>query len=295
MKDNTIELKNFQPKKVFFIGIDSDGCVFDTMELKHKECFCPQYINHFNLQSVSKYAREVWDFVNLYSKTRGINRFKGLIRAIELLTDRKEVKERKAIMPDLSGLKAWVEREDKLGNPALEKEIEKKDVPELKEVYNWSIDVNETVEKIVRNVPPFPYARKCLETIKNDADTIVVSQTPINALEREWKENGIDSLVRLIIGQEMGTKEEHIRYTTGNNYSPEKMLMIGDAPGDLKAAKSNNALFFPIIPGKEEESWKLLYEEALEKFFNLSYEGRYEKSLIEEFDKALPENPSWEI
>lgn len=295
MKDNTIELKNFQPKKVFFIGIDSDGCVFDTMELKHKECFCPQYINHFNLQSVSKYAREVWDFVNLYSKTRGINRFKGLIRAIELLTDRKEVKERKAIMPDLSGLKAWVEREDKLGNLALEKEIEKKDVPELKEVYNWSIDVNETVEKIVRNVPPFPYARKCLETIKNDADTIVVSQTPINALEREWRENGIDSLVRLIIGQEMGTKEEHIQYTAGNNYSPEKMLMIGDAPGDLKAAKSNNALFFPIIPGKEEESWKLLYEEALEKFFNLSYEGRYEKSLIEEFDKALPENPSWEI
>ena len=295
MKDNTIELKNFQPKKVFFIGIDSDGCVFDTMELKHKECFCPQYINHFNLQSVSKYAREVWDFVNLYSKTRGINRFKGLIRAIELLTDRKEVKERKAIMPDLSGLKAWVEREDKLGNLALEKEIEKKDIPELKEVYNWSIDVNETVEKIVRNVPPFPYARKCLETIKNDADTIVVSQTPINALEREWRENGIDSLVRLIIGQEMGTKEEHIQYTAGNNYSPEKMLMIGDAPGDLKAAKSNNALFFPIIPGKEEESWKLLYEEALEKFFNLSYEGRYEKSLIEEFDKALPENPSWEI
>ena len=28
----------------FFIGIDSDGCVFDTMEVKHKECFIPNMI-----------------------------------------------------------------------------------------------------------------------------------------------------------------------------------------------------------------------------------------------------------
>ena len=35
-----VELK---PKYDFFIGIDSDGCAFDTMEIKHKECFCPQH------------------------------------------------------------------------------------------------------------------------------------------------------------------------------------------------------------------------------------------------------------
>jgi hypothetical protein len=33
------------------------------------------FIKHFHLQAESKYAREVWDFVNLYSKTRGANRF----------------------------------------------------------------------------------------------------------------------------------------------------------------------------------------------------------------------------
>ena len=42
----------------FFVGIDSDGCVFDTMELKHKECFIPAFIQHYGLQGVSKYARE---------------------------------------------------------------------------------------------------------------------------------------------------------------------------------------------------------------------------------------------
>jgi hypothetical protein len=67
-------LEEFKPAKGFFIGIDSDGCVFDTMEIKHKECFAPMFIKHFGLQAASKYAREVWEFVNLYSKSRGVSR-----------------------------------------------------------------------------------------------------------------------------------------------------------------------------------------------------------------------------
>ena len=42
--------------------------------------------------------------------------------------------------------------------------------------------------------------------------------------------------------------------------------MIGDAPGDLKAARANDALFFPINPGHEDESWERFYEEAVHKF-----------------------------
>ena len=48
-------LKNMQAEKEFFIGIDSDGCVYDTMEIKHKECFCPGFIKHMSFQSISKY------------------------------------------------------------------------------------------------------------------------------------------------------------------------------------------------------------------------------------------------
>ena len=66
------------PKHDFLVGIDSDGCVFDSMELKHKECFVPNFINHYGLQGVSKYAREAAEFVNLYSKSRGANRFPAL-------------------------------------------------------------------------------------------------------------------------------------------------------------------------------------------------------------------------
>ena len=86
MSDPALKLKELKPEKEFFIGIDSDGCVFDTMEIKHKECFCPQFVNHYGLQPVSRYAREAWEFVNLYSKTRGVNRFKAVTRALDLLS-----------------------------------------------------------------------------------------------------------------------------------------------------------------------------------------------------------------
>ena len=52
---------DWTPRHPFLIGIDSDGCVFDTMDLKHRECFCPKYILHFGLQAMSNAAREVWE------------------------------------------------------------------------------------------------------------------------------------------------------------------------------------------------------------------------------------------
>ena len=30
-------LADMQPHHPFFVGIDSDGCAFDSMEIKHKE------------------------------------------------------------------------------------------------------------------------------------------------------------------------------------------------------------------------------------------------------------------
>jgi len=84
-------LERFEPQHEFFVGIDSDGCAFDTMELKHKECFIPNTINYYELQGVSKYAREAAEFVNLYSKSRGVNRFPALIETLEWLQRRPEV------------------------------------------------------------------------------------------------------------------------------------------------------------------------------------------------------------
>ncbi len=293
MSDPARELKEFTPNREFFIGIDSDGCVFDSMEIKQKECFCPAFVNVFGMQPVSKYARETLEFVNLYSKTRGVNRFIAVLRVLELLNKRPEVKARNVSIPPMQGLKDWVDRESKLGNPALEAELERNPDPDLKLAYKWSIEANEAISKIVHDIPPFPLVRECLEKMNTRADTVVVSQTPLEALEREWEENKIDGLVSIIAGQEMGTKAQHIEFAANTKYDREKILMIGDAPGDFKAAKANDALFFPVNPGHEEASWELFFEEALDRFFAGTYAGAYEEQLIKKFDTYLPEHPPW--
>ncbi len=287
-------LKALKAEKKFFIGIDSDGCVFDSMEIKHKECFCPAYINHFNLQAVSKYARETWEFVNLYSRTRGVNRFRAVIHSLDLLAGREEVIRRNVKIPGMDALREWIKIESKLGNPALKKIIDKNDSIELSQLYEWSIDVNNTVEKIVRNVPPFPLVKESLQKIQKLADSIVISSTPVETLEREWKESNISKYVKMIAGQEMGTKTEHFLYAAKGKYNDDRILMVGDAPGDLKAAKDNNALYFPIIPGQEEKSWELFYKEGLDRFFNGTFAGEYEKKLIDNFFIHLPELPPWQ-
>ena len=63
--------------------------------------------------------------------------------------------------------------------------------------------------------------------------------------------------------------------------------MIGDAPGDLEAARSIDALFYPIIPGGEAASWQRLREEGLARFCAGTWRGEYEEKLIQEFMRSL--------
>jgi len=292
MSDPAQVLRDFKPSTEFFVGIDSDGCIFDSMEIKHKECFTPMFIKHFDLQAVSKYAREVWEFVNLYSKTRGANRFPALVRGLNLLRERPQVKARAVKVPDTEVLDEWIQRETKLGNATLNAEV-KNGNKGLEQVKRWSDAVNAQIEDIVKGVPPFPLVRECLEKVIQKADSMCISQTPADALKREWAEHGLDRFVKMIAGQEMGTKTEHIKFAATGKYTANRILMIGDAPGDFSAAKKNGALFFPINPGNEEASWERLYREALDRFFDDAYAGDYEAKLVKEFDACLPETPAW--
>jgi len=292
MSDPAQVLRDFKPSKEFFIGIDSDGCIFDSMEIKHKECFAPMFIKHFRLQAASKYAREVWEFVNLYSKTRGANRFPALVRALNLLRQHPPVVARRVPVAETRALEAWIGRETKLGNATLAAEVEHGNRG-LEQVKRWSDAVNAAIEDIVQGVPPFPLVRECLERINQQADAICISQTPAEALKREWAEHRLDRCVKMIAGQEMGTKAEHLKSAAAGKYAANKILMIGDAPGDYQAARKNSALFYPINPGSEEQSWSRLFNEALDRFFGGAYAGDYEAQLVKQFDACLPEHPHW--
>lgn len=279
------------PQHDFLVGIDSDGCAFDTMEVKHKECFIPNIIEHYHLAGVSKYAREAAEFVNLYSKSRGINRFPALVEALEWLKDRAEVVARGVEVRIPPALADWIKRETKLANPALEAAVKTTNDPDLKQALEWSKAVNVSVGRVVHNVPPFPFVRECLEKLQAKADLFVVSATPNEALEREWEEHDLAKYVRAICGQEVGTKKETL--TNAKKYPANHTLMIGDAPGDHQAAQANNALFYPINPGHEDASWKRLLDEGIDKFFSGTFAGKYQADLLAEFDGYLPATPPW--
>ena len=295
-QDAAAALKNFQPKHDYFVGIDSDGCAFNSMEVKHNDCFSVNLIKHFGLPAVSRQVHQAWDFVNLYSKTRGCNRFKAILLVCDFLREMPKVQKVGVSVPDFPYLRAWAETETKLGNPTLEAVIENAtgaQREELSQVLGWSLAVNDSIAEIVHNLPPFPGVRETLQSLRGRADAIVVSATPNEALKREWAEHNIDQYVEVIAGQEMGSKTEHLTLTAQGRYPLDHILMIGDAPGDLKAARDVGALFFPVNPGYEEESWERLVNVGMDKFFNNEYAGAYETRLIEDFEALLPEVPPW--
>lgn len=287
------ELTALAPKYEFFVGIDSDGCAFDSMEIKHKECFCPQIIKYWDLQAVSKYAREAVEFVNLYSKWRGTNRWPALIMTLDLLRERPEVIKRGVKIPQAQKVRDFIASGKPLSNDGLKAYMAEHPDPELEHALKWSKAVNDAVNDIVHNLPPFPYVRESLELIQKKADAVVVSATPTEALLKEWEEHKIDQYVRAIAGQELGTKKQHLKIAAVGKYGANHVLMIGDALGDLDAARANNALFFPINPGHEEESWEQFYKEGFQKFLAGEFAEAYEAALIAEFDKLLPTVPPW--
>ena len=287
-------LAEMQPQYDFFVGIDSDGCAFDTMEIKHKECFAPNIIKHWHLQAASKYAREAAEFVNLYSKWRGINRWPALVMVFDLLRERPEVQARNIVPPQANDIRAFISNDAfPKSNDGLKAYMVDHASAELETAWTWTNAVNDTVTDMVHGIPPYPFVRESLSHLAGSADMIVVSATPLEALVREWKEHDISQYVRVIAGQEMGKKQLHLELAAKGKYASDHILMVGDAPGDMRAAKANGALFFPVNPGHEETSWQRFYEEAVHKFLNEEYSGAYETALIEEFEAMLPDTPPW--
>jgi phosphoglycolate phosphatase-like HAD superfamily hydrolase len=287
------DLQGFQAQQRSFVGVDSDGCVFPTMDAKQKEHFHPLIIQCWGLEKIEPQLRASAEFVNLYSKWRGKNRFPNLLLAFELLHDWDEVRATGVRLPDLTALRAYCNSGLPLGNPTLRAEVARTRDPELQRLLDWSLAVNVDIDQHMRPAPPFPWAIRSLEKMQGHSDLIVVSQTPEEALIKEWEHHHIDHLVRLIAGQELGTKTEHIRCASQNRYPAGQVLMIGDAPGDYVAAQDNQAAFFPILPGHEDQSWQRFHDEAYDLFLQGNYTGSYADRLIREFQDSLSDTPPW--
>ncbi|MFV0412416.1 MAG: HAD family hydrolase [Oscillospiraceae bacterium] len=284
-------LSSFQPSYQFLVCIDSDGCAFDTMEIKHKECFCPATIYGWGLQAVSKYAREVWEYTNLYSGTRGLNRFSTLLSTLQLLEEREEVKEYGAdfTFPSYGSLAAWVQSGSPKTNQWLQ---EHQDDSTLARTLQWSLQCNERIAQMVHGIPPFPGVRECLAEISRFADIAVVSATSHSALMKEWAEHDLLKYSKVVCGQETGSKQECIARLLAH-YAPQNIIMVGDSLGDLAAANANGTLFYPIRLNDEIRSWREFRTVAQSSFPQGSYKEKEEGAYIQAFKQLLPNTPPW--
>jgi phosphoglycolate phosphatase-like HAD superfamily hydrolase len=289
-------LIGFEPQHDFFIGIDSDGCAFDVMDVKQKECFTPITIRSWGLQPIYKYARETAEWVNLYSKWRGVNRWPALVKVFELLAERPEVQACgvAARVPEGKALKEFIASGYALSEGGLKSYIAAgHGDEEMWRGLEWTQAIDALVAETVRGFPPFPKVRESLQKLHTRADMIVVSVTSSETLRREWGEHGIAQYMSAIAGQDMGSKVQHLEWAAKGKYPDDRILVMGDAPGDRNAARSVGALFYPINPGREELSWQRFYDEASDRFLDGTYAGPYEAELIAEFEELLPDTPPW--
>lgn len=245
------DIEAFTPAKKFLLCVDSDGCVMDSMTPKHKLCFGPLMIREWSLGEYENEILRLWEKVNLYSQTRGVNRFKGL--AIVL----KEVNANYMPIVGIGNLLHWSES-DELSEQSLMRKIEANhEVAIFKKALAWSRAVNRASAELGEEIiSPFEGVREALEYAHAFADIAVVSGADPEALYGEWLRHGLLCHTDLLLAQNAGRKSYCIEMLLKKGYEKNAVLMCGDAPGDLYAAEQNGIHFYPITVGKEKENWK---------------------------------------
>lgn len=262
----------------FLICVDSDGCAMNTMDIKHFRCFGPCMVTEWGLEKWRGEILARWNEINLYTMTRGINRFKGLVKSLG------EIREKYCEIEDFSRLEQWVKEIAELSNDALEHEIKRADSVCLRKALSWSRAVNRAVERLPEEEKlPFEGVREALKQAWRNADIAVVSSANPGAVLEEWDLHGLLEYTDVALAQDSGSKEFCIGELMKRGYQPEHVLMCGDAPGDLEAAKKNGVYFYPILVRREAESWEEFREVGLKHFLEGSYGGQYQAKKERQF------------
>lgn len=274
--------KEIGVRKEFLICVDSDGCAIDTMEVKHVKCFGPCMVEVWGLQQWEDEILDRWNVINLYSMTRGINRFKGLLMALQ------EIDKKYTPIEGLDDFYDWCEITSQLSNKSLEEEINKVDSVCLKKALEWSNAVNASIKKLPNEEKKaFVGVKEALAKVKEEANIAVVSSANREAVLEEWEEHGLLEYVDVIFAQDAGTKSKCIADLLELGYNRANVVMVGDAPGDYDAATKNGVFFYPILVKKETQSWKEFEENGWSHLKEGTYAGAYASEKYRQFKENL--------
>ena len=277
-----VTLSEFKKTKDFLVCVDSDGCAMDTMDIKHIRCFGPCMVEVWKLQKWEKEILKRWNEINLYTITRGINRFKGLSIALT------EINKQYQAIDGIQDLNFWSKNADELSNEALKREIENHpDKTIFKLALKWSENVNSSIKELPESeIKPFPLVKEALKLAHEKADIAIVSSANLGAVLDEWEKHGLLEHTDIVLTQNVGSKAFCISELLKKGYNKENVLMCGDAPGDLKAAETNEVFYYPILVKKEKESWQDFINQGFSHLLDGSYE-EYETIKKRDFYKNL--------
>ena len=261
---------SFERKHDYLICVDSDGCVMDTMNCKHFHCFGPCMVVEWGLQQWQDAILARWNEINLFSMTRGINRFKALAMALG------EIDGQYKPIFGVKALQHWAEVAPALSNDGVAKAAAEAAEPEAKAIFEkalaWSKAVNAAIVELDEALKvPYDGAKEGLAAAHAFADVAMVSSANRDAVEEEWGKFGLLQHTDIVLAQDIGSKAACIAEMMKFGYDPEKVLMVGDAPGDSDAAKKNDVFYYPILVNHEKESWEEAVGLAFEKLRSGSY------------------------
>lgn len=275
----------FKRNKDFLVCVDSDGCAMDTMDIKHFNCFGPCMVDEWDLSEWRDEILARWNDINLYTITRGINRFKGLAMALG------EINEKYCAIDGVDELQRWADSAPELSNGALEVIISKHpDAKVFAKALSWSKAVNLSITKLPdESKLPFPMTKEALEYAHRYADVAIVSSANLSAVLEEWEQHGLIDHVDVVMSQNDGSKAFCISKLLEFGYNNINVVMCGDAPGDLAAAEKNGVYFYPILVKRERESWEEFISTGLDHLMDGSFGGEYQARKRDEFFKNLGE------
>ena len=261
---------SFEKKHDYLVCVDSDGCVMDTMNCKHFHCFGPCMVDEWELGEWKDAILDRWNVINLFSMTRGINRFKGLAMALS------EIHEQYTPIAGIEALRHWADTAPALSNDAVAKAADEATDPDAKLVLSkalsWSKAVNAAIVQLDESLKvPYNGAKEGLAAAHNFADVAMVSSANRDAVEEEWGKFGLLEHTDIVLAQDVGSKAACIAEMLKFGYDPAKVVMVGDAPGDCDAAEKNGVHYYPILVNHEKESW----DEAIAVAFGKLQDGSY--------------------
>ena len=226
-------------------------------------------VTEWGLEEWKEEILERWNVINLFSMTRGINRFKGLAMALG------EIHRKYTPIVGIDALQHWADTAPALSNDAVAKAAEDAEGDAklvLQKALSWSKAVNAAIVKLPEELKvPYDGAKEGLAAAHTFADVAMVSSANRDAVEEEWGKFGLLEHTDIVLAQDIGSKAACIAEMLKFGYDKDKVVMIGDAPGDCDAAEKNGVYYYPILVNHEKTSW----DEAIAVAYGKLQDGTY--------------------